>query len=128
MRAPLGVAAAALAACAAVSLRDPNESGSWLMCPVLATTGFVCPGCGTLRAVHALTHGDPMTAWQRNPLLVISIPILVFVWLTAVRRAWLGVPRRWTPGPRLLLTLPWLVGGYWIARNIPGLDFLGPGV
>lgn len=127
LRTPLLVAAATLAVCAAVSLRDPHEPGSWLICPVLATTGFACPGCGALRAVYALTHGDLLTALARNPLLVCSLPVFVFVWLATVRRAWLGVPRQWSPGPRLLLFLPWLIGTYWVARIIPGFDFLGPG-
>jgi hypothetical protein len=118
----------AVAACVAVTARDPNEPGSWLMCPFLATTGFVCPGCGALRAVHALAHGDLATAWQRNPALLLAIPVLVLVWLATVRRGWLGVPRRWTPGPRLLAVLPVLVAGYWVLRNVPGLEVLGPGV
>lgn len=127
MRTPVVVGVGALAACAAVALRDPNEPGSWLMCPFLATTGFVCPGCGTLRAVHALTQGDLVTAWQRNPGLVLVVPLLVLVWLATVRRAWLGVPRRWTVGPRLLGVLPVLVVLYWVLRNVPGLELLGPG-
>lgn len=127
LRTPVLLALGAVGACAAVAARDPNEPGSWLMCPYLATTGFVCPGCGTLRAVHALTQGDVATAWQRNPGLLLTVPVLVLVWLTAVRRAWLGVPRRWTPGPRLLAVLPVLVAAYWVLRNVPGMDLLGPG-
>jgi hypothetical protein len=127
LRTPLVVGLGAVGGCAAVVARDPNDPGSWLTCPFLATTGFVCPGCGTLRAVHALAGGDLATAWQRNPGLMIALPVLVLVWLTAVRRAWLGVPRRWTPGPRLLSVLPVLVAAYWVLRNVPGLELLGPG-
>ena len=127
LRTPLLLAAGAAGACLAVAARDPNEPGSWLVCPYLATTGFVCPGCGTLRALHALTQGDVATAWQRNPGLLVALPVLVFVWLATVRRAWLGVPRRWTPGPRLLAVLPVLVLAYWVLRNVPGLELLGPG-
>lgn len=127
LRTPLLTAASALGLCTAVALRDPNDPGSWLTCPYLATTGLVCPGCGTLRAIHALSHGDVAAAWQRNPALLVVGPLLVLVWLTAVRRAWLGVPRRWTPGPRLLATIPVLVAAYWVLRNVPGLEWLGPG-
>ncbi len=127
LRTPVLIGFGAAAACAAVALRDPNEPGSWLTCPYLATTGFVCPGCGTLRAVHALTQGDVATAWARNPGLLVAGALLVLVWLATVRRAWLGVPRRWTPGPRLLALLPVLVVAYWVLRNVPGLEVLGPG-
>ena len=127
LRTPLLLAVGAAGACLAVAARDPNEPGSWLVCPYLATTGFVCPGCGTLRALHALTQGDVATAWQRNPGLLVALPVLVFVWLATVRRAWLGVPRRWTPGPRPLAVLPVLVLAYWVLRNVPGLELLGPG-
>lgn len=126
LRAPLLAAGGVAALCVATAVHDPNVPGSWLTCPYLLTTGFYCPGCGTLRALHALTGGDVAAAWAFNPLLVASLPVFAFVWVTAVRRAWLGVPRRWTPGPRLLAVLPVVVVAYWVLRNVPGLEFLGP--
>lgn len=127
LRTPVALAGLALAGCVAVALRDPNEPGSWLQCPFLATTGFVCPGCGALRATHALTQGDLATAWSRNPALVLLIPVLVVVWALTVRRAWLGVDRRYTVPAWALAPLPVLIAAYWILRNVPGFEFLGPG-
>lgn len=96
------------------------------MCPFLLTTGFYCPGCGTLRATYALLHGDVRLALAQNPFLVLSLPIFAFWWGSTVRRAWLGVPKRWRISSRLLGMLPVVIAAYWIARNIPALRFLGP--
>ncbi|MFD0477703.1 DUF2752 domain-containing protein [Nonomuraea thailandensis] len=65
--APLGVAAAAGAVFAVVGVIDPNEPGHYPTCPFLWATGLYCPGCGTLRTVHALAHLDPVAALGLNP-------------------------------------------------------------
>ena len=41
---------------------DPNQPGHYPTDPFLAITGLYCPGCGTLRALHALARGDLLTA------------------------------------------------------------------
>ena len=53
---PLVVAASALIGRAYVANVDPNVAGHYPTCPILAVTGWYCPGCGTLRAVHALAQ------------------------------------------------------------------------
>ncbi len=35
-------------------------------------TGLSCPTCGTQRALFALLHGDPLTAWHFNYLCLSS--------------------------------------------------------
>ncbi|HEX8006255.1 MAG TPA: DUF2752 domain-containing protein, partial [Trebonia sp.] len=64
--APAGVAAITVAATGYVAAVDPNAAGHYPLCPFLAVSGFYCPGCGTLRAVHALAHGDPLAALGLN--------------------------------------------------------------
>src|SRR5690554_8210264 len=41
-------------------------------------TGFYCPGCGSQRAIHLLLHGDIIGAFRFNPLMVLTIPIMVY--------------------------------------------------
>lgn len=113
--------------CVAVNLRDPNVPGSWGECPFLHLTGFACPGCGTLRAIHALGHGDPATAMSRNPLLLIAAPLLVLAWVLSVRRAWTGEPARRRLPMWLYHLIPVGVALFWVMRNLPGFGFLGPG-
>lgn len=114
----LGVAAGATAYLYAV---DPNEPGHYPLCPTKAFAGIDCPGCGSLRSIHALAHGDVGRAVDHNLLLVAVTPFLVLMWVLWVRRAWTGVSpevsrraARW----RQVATIAFLVLtlGFWVAR------------
>ena len=61
----------AIAVLALLCFFDPSTP-----CPTNALTKIHCPGCGTLRAMHALLHGDVKEALSQNILAVIFIPIL----------------------------------------------------
>lgn len=105
---------------------DPNDSGNYPTCPFLATTGFYCPGCGTLRTLHALTNGDLATAFQRNPATVLTLAFLVpcfFVWS---RRRWRGLERSWAAPAWVIWLLFWAILGFWTLRNIPDWTWLSP--
>ena len=67
----LGIAVLAL-----LCFFDPSTSAIFPPCPTNALTKIHCPGCGTLRAMHALLHGDLKEALSQNILAVIFIPIL----------------------------------------------------
>ncbi|MBN1550116.1 DUF2752 domain-containing protein [bacterium] len=66
-----------LAALVMLYLQNPETSYFFPPCPFHYLTGFYCPGCGSLRAIHELLHLDIMAALDNNPLMVISIPILI---------------------------------------------------
>ncbi|MEU4834953.1 DUF2752 domain-containing protein [Streptosporangium sp. NPDC023615] len=85
---PVSLGIAAAAAVAFVAAVDPNEPGHYPPCPFLVLTGLYCPGCGGLRAVHALAHGDPPAALGLNPLVVILIPVVVALWGRWTLRVW----------------------------------------
>ena len=118
-----------------LALRDPHVPGSYLGCPLYVLTGFVCAGCGGLRAVHDLVTGDLAGAWAMNPVLVVGLPVLVLAWASWLLRAWTGrgmLERlgrgRAVPGAR---RGPWWLLGALvvvsIARNVPALvPVLGP--
>src|SRR5258708_25879013 len=56
----LTVVALALAApLALLAVFDPASTWWLPSCPFHALTGWLCPLCGSLRAVHALLHGAP---------------------------------------------------------------------
>jgi hypothetical protein len=61
------------------------------MCPTLALFGIDCPGCGGLRATHALANGDIASALDHNALFVVLVPVLVAMWAMWTYRAWTGV-------------------------------------
>ena len=58
-------------------LYSPEISGGVLLCPVKRYLGLQCPGCGTLRAMHALLHGDLRAALNYNPLSVALLPVVL---------------------------------------------------
>ena len=56
------------------------ENISWFpRCPFLVLTGYKCPGCGTLRAIHALLHFRFVEAIELNPFMVASVPLVVIL-------------------------------------------------
>ncbi len=119
--APLVVGAAGLAATAYIASVDPHEGGHYPTCPSLYLTGFYCPGCGSLRAIHDLAHLDLAGAWGMNPLAVIALPWLAWRWLRwALESAGVSVTTRPAPGWALYL-LAGAVILYGILRNIPAL-------
>lgn len=123
---PLGVAASAMVAIAYVANVDPNAVGHYPTCPFLAVTGWYCPGCGTLRAVHALAHGDLMTAWSRNPLAVVGLGYLLVTWVLWFERTVTGRRPTWMAPPWVLYGVLGAILTFWVLRNIPGWTFLSP--
>lgn len=60
---------------------NPSEISGFPKCPFFALTGYQCPGCGTLRGIHALLHFRIMDALGHNPFMVVSVPVLFSLWL-----------------------------------------------
>ncbi|MFG2072781.1 DUF2752 domain-containing protein [Nonomuraea maritima] len=123
--APLGVAAGTGALFAFVGAVDPNQPGHYPTCPFLWATGLYCPGCGTLRTIHALSHLDPLAALGLNPLIVVMVPVLVFWWGRWVAYAWRGRSAP-LPHPAWLWAFIGVVMVYWVVRNLPFGAFLAP--
>jgi Protein of unknown function (DUF2752) len=113
-------------AVAAVLLRvfDPATSGVFPPCPVQYLTGWYCPGCGSLRAIHQILHGHIWAAWAMNPLTVVLLPFLAY---GLASHLWFEIRGRGFPQPTLpavwirALCAAILVFG--IVRNIPYYPF-----
>ncbi len=58
---------------------DPQRFHFYPICLFHSLTGLLCPGCGSLRALHQLLHGHLLAALRFNALLVISLPVLGWV-------------------------------------------------
>jgi hypothetical protein len=90
LRGPAVVAVTGAGAVALLRLRDPHGPGSYGICPSLALTGVPCPGCGGLRAVNDLTHGDVAAALGSNLLVVVLVAAAAVAWSTWAFRRWTG--------------------------------------
>ena len=120
------VASGVLAATAYVWAVDPNQPGHYPTCPFLAVTGYYCPGCGSLRALHDLAHGDVVGALARNPLMVLAAGGLLVAFVLWTRRRWRDLPRTWAAPASVLYGLLALVLAFWVLRNVPGWTWLSP--
>jgi len=118
-----GLAAATLA----LHVRDPHEQNSWGLCPS-AALGFSCPGCGGLRAVNDLTHGDVSAALSSNLLVTLLIPVAVVLLAIWALDSWRGRPARWDL--RLVRPIAYaslvVLAVFTVARNLPGGSWLAP--
>lgn len=128
-----GIAAAAFAAVAGLLLLrvfDPATAGIFPPCPVHYLTGWYCPGCGSLRALHALLHGDFEQAWAMNPLTVMLLPFLSYGLMSEavrqVRGTGLPAPTLSAGQIRVLFVVIVIFG---VVRNLPIRPFalLAPG-
>ncbi len=111
-------------------LFNPATSSIFPPCPFHALTGLYCPGCGSLRAIHQLLHGNLTTAWAMNPLTVLLLPFVVYGLASEGLRVLRGrgLPQVFLPAIwiQVLCAIIVLFG---IARNIPihPFNLLAPG-
>ena len=104
---------------------NPSENSFFIPCPFHYITGFFCPGCGSQRAVHLLLHGDVVGAFRFNPLMVLTLPVLIYG-MTITIANWIFETKY-----RLMLFYSNLfIYGYfglailyWILRNLPIYPF-----
>lgn len=105
-------------------LFEPGRSGFFPVCPFRALTGFACPGCGSTRGLHALVHGDLLTAFKFNPFMVLALPFLIYVLLRHTNAVMRDRPINRN---RLEAKYIWMlfVGilCFWIFRNTPFYPF-----
>ena len=123
--APLLVAATAACGCAAVWLGDPTTPGGPLpTCPTKALLGIDCPGCGGMRMLYSLMHGNVLAAARFNALALVALVLLVwayFAWtygrvVGRKIRSWQDY--RWSALVAVSLAVVWFV-----VRNIPFAPF-----
>ncbi|MDR0328705.1 MAG: DUF2752 domain-containing protein [Planctomycetaceae bacterium] len=97
----------------------PSEY-AWLpACPFRVWTGFLCPGCGTLRATHYLLNRQFVLAFRCQPLMISLLPFLVLLVGKMLYEKWKNAD----------VILPFEIHIYWliliaiclffVLRNIP---------
>ena len=117
----LGLAAAGLV----LFVFNPANFHFFPQCPFRTLTGLQCPGCGSTRAFHQLLHLHPVAAFKLNPLMVLTLPFIVYGFLGFTKSALTGRPQRRLFIPPIYLWA-WLVLliFFWIFRNTPWYPFV----
>lgn len=128
---PLAAGAGVIAATTYIKFVDPNQPGHYLVCPTRWLFGFDCPGCGGLRATHALANGDIAGAMDHNLLFVVLVPFLIAGWAVWMYRSWTGrrpalTPRRESLARVVPVALVAVCLVFAVVRNF--VPYLGSGV
>jgi len=129
--APVGVAAFAVVGCTYLAFVNPNEPGHYPICPSRAIFGVDCPGCGGMRGMNCLLHGDVAGALNHNLLLLIVVPLALVFWGLWLFRAVQGrypsvTMRQFQFRNRILIISLVLILAFGVVRNF--VPYLGSGV
>nr|WP_246216852.1 DUF2752 domain-containing protein [Mycobacterium botniense] len=102
-----------------IGVADPHAQ-RWLYprCPFKLLTGWDCPGCGGLRMVHDLLHGELVAALADNGFLLLGIPVLAG-WLLSRRHR--GEPALPTAA---VVTIAVAAAVWTLLRNLPGFPLI----
>ena len=128
---PVGTAVLAVGACSYLAAVDPNESGRYPVCPSQALLGIDCPGCGGMRGMYCLMHGDLAGAMNHNLLLLAILPIAVTLWVIWLVRAIRGsypevTQQQYKSRNRMLIGGLVVLLAFGVIRNF--VPYLGSGI
>ncbi|WP_099042005.1 DUF2752 domain-containing protein [Mycobacterium neglectum] len=115
----LGTGAVVVGGLAYIGLGDPHRSNFLFpACPFHAATGLFCPGCGGLRMIHDVLHGDFAAAVVDNVVALIGLPLLL-AWILLRRRS----ARPWmTPVSAAVIVT--IAVSWMVVRNLPGFPLV----
>ncbi len=86
--------------------------------------GFYCAGCGMLRALHQLLHGNWYAALKLNPLLIICLPYFFYWMIPYFTKYFYNIVLYTIPFKTKQLTISILIIiVYGFLRNIPNPPF-----
>lgn len=125
--APIAVAALGAATASVICLGNPTDPHNHLpICPSKLLFGIDCPGCGGMRMIYSLLHGDLTAAAHYNAVALVALPLLVWTWLAWTRSRWTGLPparswQHWRYSPLVMLVV---VLGWGVLRNLPFEPFV----
>ncbi len=109
---------------------NPFQPVKLAVCPFLTLTGLYCPGCGSLRSIHSLLHGNLTTALNHNTVVVLITPFLIVLAFKKFRAS-----KNKTASPEILIKPIWIwllfttIMLFWILRNLKTypMNTLAPG-
>jgi len=94
-------------------------------CPWYKLTGTHCPGCGTIRGIQSVLHGNIFGLLENNPLVMLALPYFGLSFISLSFQSFVG----YKP-PHLFLSkneiwcILLIIIFYWVSRNY--WDLLAP--
>ncbi|HUR32112.1 MAG TPA: DUF2752 domain-containing protein [Saprospiraceae bacterium] len=87
-------------------------------CPFRTLTGFMCPGCGSQRAIHQVLHGHFVESFRLNALFLPGIlyGLIGFVVSNFYPVAWPGIRERFYGLNAAYFALGIIII-FWVVRN-----------
>ena len=79
-------AVALMAATYVVGRYNPETAGFYPQCPSKLLTGYECPGCGSLRGIHALLNGNFAETWRFNPAIYFALALIAAIGMAGIHR------------------------------------------
>ena len=111
------------------STRPGVALGVSIGCPFHAVTVLDCPGCGSTRALGALTRFDLGAAFDQNVLVPLATLFVVVAWATWTWAVWHGRTRMDLIGGRgPVLGVGLVLVGFAVVRNLPAGGWLASGL
>ncbi|WP_211224615.1 DUF2752 domain-containing protein [Salinimicrobium xinjiangense] len=90
-------------------------------CPFYTYTGFLCPGCGSQRAIHHLLNFHFSGALTQNPLMVLSLPYVLAGLIIDRLPHYSPAIRKWRQvlfGRKAIYIILAAIISFWIFRNL----------
>ncbi|MED5382096.1 MAG: DUF2752 domain-containing protein [Verrucomicrobiota bacterium] len=121
-----GLPLLALGGAGALFFLDPTKLAFFPKCAFHMATGYSCPGCGSSRALHQLTHGNVLEAVRLNPGVMFLLGMGVTDFGRYIRSTMQAKPfRTLFANVRLVIGLVAGMLLYAVARNLPWAPFIG---
>lgn len=114
---------------ALVLVRSPLQNTIFPPCPLHASTGLWCPGCGATRASYLVLKGDVIGALHYNALWVVLAPFALYQAVAFAGEAF-GVSwlRRITLSRPVTIGILGSMAVFFVVRNLPidAVEVLNP--
>jgi len=102
-----------------IYLLNPAEYTYYPTCYLYLLTGKLCPGCGGMRGMHQLLHGNFREALKFNLLLIFVVPVGAYYLLSEFSILLFNKPFPEIPHSKpVFYPVLFIVILYWIIRNL----------
>ena len=106
-------------------LVNPKNVELFPKCPLYATTGIYCPGCGSQRAMHHLLNFNFYGVVQQNILFIFGILTVTYYWTIKVLNLIFNKKYyNYIYHPKTPVLILIFVILFWILRNISYYPFI----